>query len=443
MKYENGLFIFRRDFRIRDNLALNALYRKVNKVYTIFIFTEEQVTKNPFSSQRIIHFMVECLYDLKEQIESKGGKLYTFYGNQKKIIPYLINKLHIDCLAFNIDYTPYARKRDLELIRLCEEKNVEIIMEHDYMLQRPGQVCNGTNDPYRKFTPYYNKHKTLSINSPKTLKINFVKTKDKLNYMTSLEQMDYDINNVIVGGRKVALKQLNRFKKVKYGDHNTSNLSSYIKFGCLSIREIYDACKRKKEFIRQLVWRDFYFTIIYYFPHVLKGPMKENYKKIKWSNDSKHLKAFMTGNTGFPIVDAGIRQLLETGEMDNRVRLIVGSFLVKTLLISWQVGEKFFANNLLDYDVAVNNGNWQWIAGSGTDSQPYFRIFNPWSQGKSYDKDGNYIKRWIPELETVFSNDLHKWNEKHDEYDVNYPKPIVDYTKQKVKVLNAYKQIFK
>lgn len=442
MKHENGLFIFRRDLRLKDNLALNKLFKTVKNVYTIFIFTREQVESNKFSSKRIIHFMIECLVDLGLELKARGSKLYTFYGDQKTIIPYLVRKLKINAIGFNVDYTPYAMKRDANLIRICELLNIQYVIDHDYVLQKPGSVYNGSGDPYKKFTPFYKKHTDLPVKKPSTLKIKYVKTNGKLQYETSTDEMDYDINNVICGGRKEALKVLLSFKHKTYNSSNTSNLSSYIKFGCISIREVYNACKMKKSFIRQLVWRDFYYNIVYFFPHVMGSSMKLQYNEIKWSNNKTNLKAWSIGKSGYPIVDAGIRQLISTGEIDNRLRLIVGSFLVKTLLFSWQVGEKFFAKHLLDYDPAINNGNWQWIAGSGTDSQPYFRIFNPWTQGKTYDKDTSYIKKWIPELNNVPSKDIHKWYDKHSEYSVNYPKPIVDYNVQKKKAISMYKKIF-
>ena len=224
---------------------------------------------------------------------------------------------------------------------------------------------------------------------------------------------------------------------------STSELSPYIKFGCISIREVYQAFKTKHDFIRQLFWRDFYANILYSFPHVLGSAMKPNYNKLHWHNNSNLFKKWCNGETGYPVVDAGMRQLLQTGYMHNRARLIVSSFLVKTLLISWEKGEKYFAQHLVDYDPASNNGNWQWTAGSGADSQPYFRIFNPWEQTKNYDSNCEYIKQWIPELKDVPNKDILNWENTYSQYkNIKYPKPIVNYKTQKELTLHMYSSAF-
>ena len=226
-------------------------------------------------------------------------------------------------------------------------------------------------------------------------------------------------------------------------DKPTTQLSAYIKFGCISIREMYKAFKSNNDLIRQLIWRDFYMNILYSFPYVLGKPMKPNYAKIKWHHNATWFKAWSTGETGFPVVDAGMRQLNTTGYMHNRARLIVASFLTKTLLIDWREGEEYFAKNLTDYDPASNNGNWQWIASSGADSQPYFRIFNPWLQGKEVDPDANYIKQWVPELKNVNAKDIHQWNDTWREHkECKYPKPICDYQVQKEKALAMFRKIY-
>jgi deoxyribodipyrimidine photo-lyase len=260
-------------------------------------------------------------------------------------------------------------------------------------------------------------------------------------------------NIVVKGGRENALKKLRQSVKTQSHyepthnnlDYQTSELSAFIKFGCLSIREVYKSFQRNKAFVRQLIWRDFYMNILYFFPYSLKGPMKPSYKKIHWHRSEKYLEAWKKGLTGFPVVDAGMRQMLCTGYMHNRARLIVSSFLVKTLLINWQEGEKFFAQTLVDYDPASNNGNWQWTSGTGADSQPYFRIFNPWNQAENYDPDCKYIKEWIPELREVPEEDIFDWQEKCVEYrkkGIKYPCPIVDYSKQKELALKMYSSVF-
>ena len=221
---------------------------------------------------------------------------------------------------------------------------------------------------------------------------------------------------------------------------HTSELSASIKFGCISIREMYYALRSKTALIRQLYWRDFYANVMYEFPRVLGHSLKPKYDKINWHHNSNWFNAWKKGETGYPIVDAGMRQMNTTGYMHNRARLIVASFLVKTLLIDWREGEEYFAQTLTDYDVANNNGNWQWIASSGADSQQFYRIFNPWLQGENFDKDCEYIKKWVPELSTLDPKIIHNWEtEWVNHKDIKYPKPICNYSQQKEKVLKMYK----
>lgn len=461
-KFENGLFIFRRDLRIVDNNGLNLLNEKCKNIYTIFIFTPEQVSGvNSYKSDNAIQFMIESLEDLESQISNKGGKLYCFYGHNEKIVGQCIKDLNIDVVCFNLDYSPYAIKRDKGIIDLCKKTQTYVMYDHDYYLHAPGSILTGSNTPYQKFTPYYQAALKKKIELPKnnankkyhfayvkkTL-INRISLKDALQKFTSINQ-----NILVHGGRQNAIKQLHSAHKTQihyastHNDlsKNTSQLSAYIKFGCISIREAYQVLRSKRELIRQLIWRDFYANILYSFPHVLGNAMKKNYNKIRWHHNSNWFEAWKQGKTGYPVVDAGMRQLNTTGYMHNRARLITASFLVKTLLISWEHGEKYFAKKLTDYDPASNNGNWQWIASTGADSQPFFRIFNPWEQAKNFDPDAEYIKKWVPELKDVSSEDIMKWETAHNEpnnKDVNYPKPIVDYAKQKKLALQMYNSVF-
>ena len=241
------------------------------------------------------------------------------------------------------------------------------------------------------------------------------------------------------------MAQVSKFKS--YGatrntlTENTSHLSAYLKFGCVSVREVFTCMKEqlglKSPLLRQLFWREFYACILFHYPHVLGKSMKLKYDNIKWDNKTAYFNAWKKGKTGFPLIDAGMRELNETGYMHNRSRLLTASFLVKTLLIDWQKGEKYFATKLIDYDPASNNGNWQWIAGSGADSQPYFRIFNPWKN--EFDPKASYIKKWIPELKDVPAKDIYRWNEVCDSYKNIYIKPIVDYKDRRERVLKLYK----
>ena len=460
MKYENGLFIFHRDLRIIDNNGLNMANIICKNIHPIFIFTPEQVTKlNPYKSENSVQFMIESLLELSTDIKLKGGKLYFFFGENNKIITECVDKFKIDAIIFNYDYTPYAIKRDNSIIELCKKLKVECFLEHDYYLHFPGSILNGSGGPYQKFTPYYNKALTLKFQEPATFKkLNFNTKNIKINHTISLSDAITKFtkinNNILVfGGRHnglIVLKKAVESQKHYSSTHNnlshpTTQLSAYIKYGCVSIREVYSTFKSNKyhDLIRQLIWRDFYANILFSFPHVLGHSLKPNYDKIKWARNTKYLNAWKNGLTGFPIVDAGMRQLNTTGYMHNRARLIVASVLVKTLLIDWREGEQYFATKLTDYDVASNNGNWEWIMGGGADSQPYFRVFNPWLQSKEYDSDASYIKKWIPELSDVPARSIHKWYSEYSLFkNVDYPSPIVDYNEQKKRVIDMYKRAF-
>jgi deoxyribodipyrimidine photo-lyase len=332
----------------------------------------------------------------------------------------------------------------------------------DYLLYEHPEY---TKRYYQKFTPYYN----YQINN----KVKPFVKKHKLNlYKKYLEPIKYKYSlseaytKLIIpsdlsrfeGGRKKGIDILNSIKRHSdYGEtrndltKETTGLSAYMKFGCVSPREVFYIMKNNlglnHDLIRQLIWREFYLQLIISFPYVLKGKsLKEKYDKIVWENNLEYFDKWCKGETGFPIVDAGIREMNETGFMHNRARLIVASFLVKNLLVDWRLGEKYFATKLIDYDPASNNGNWQWVAGSGADSMPYFRIFNPWTQGKTHDKEALYIKKWVPELESVEPKDIHNWfnpevREKYPE--VEYNEPIIDYSASRTKTLDLYKKYLK
>jgi deoxyribodipyrimidine photo-lyase len=455
-KYNNGLFIFRRDLRIQDNKGLKLLHNKCENIYTIFIFTPEQVgNNNKYKSNNCVQFMIESLQNLNKQL---NNKLYCFYGKNNSVIHYLIKELEINVIGFNLDYTPYAINRDIEIMNLCEEINIDTLFENDYYLNEPGNILSGGGTPYLKFTPYYTQACKRRVDTPLNI-LNFSskqttkKLKNIINLSKAMSKFTKINENLLIeGGRTEGIKSLkDAVKSQKHYSrtrddisYNTSLLSAYIKFGCLSIREIYKAFHNNKDFIRQLHWRDFYAQIMYFNPQVIEGALKPNYNKIKWHNSGRLFNAWCDGKTGFPIVDASMRQLNTIGWMHNRGRMIVSSFLTKILLIDWRLGERYFATKLVDYDPANNNGGWQWSAGTGADSQPYFRIFNPFLQSQNHDPDCEYIKRWIPELLEISNEIIHNWNnkEKRREINTNYPEPIVDYAEQKEKALKMYKEVY-
>ena len=451
---ENGLFIFHRDFRIIDNISLLKLNNICNNIYTVFIFTPDQVTdKNKFKSDNSIQFMIESLENLNNEITSKGGKLLICYGDSDKELDKLIKNLKIEVVATNYDITPFSKKRDKNYLKICNNYEIPFLSFNDYYLYDPGSInVSSTNRAYTKFTPFYNKLKSIPYLKPeKYKKINFKNYNQSTGYsLKEAEKLiDYNDNILVKGGRENAIKILSKIKNFsdyskKRNDlnYNTTQLSAYIKFGCVSVREVAEKFKNNEALYRQLIWREFYAQILNDYPIVLNGPLKEKYEKVNWSYNKKYFQDWCNGNTGFPIVDACMRHMNTTGYMHNRGRLIVSCFLIKTLLINWEKGEKYFATKLTDYDPASNNGNWQWVASTGADSQPYFRIFNPWTQQKDYDSNCEFIKYWIPELENVPNEDIHKWYEKCNywiEKEIDYICPIVNYSEKRNQALDMYK----
>jgi len=455
-KFENGLFIFRRDLRIIDNNGLNLLNEKCQNIFTIFIFTPEQVgSANKYKSDNSVQFMISSLQDLSSQISNAGGHLYTFFAHNDKVVADCIKAFNIDVVCFNLDVSPYARERDEKIIKLCGHMKTYIMYDHDYYLHQPGTIVNGSGEPYQKFTPYYDNAKRFKVETPaKMRKLRLKKSDAHIPNKITLEQaMKKFVGNenpdiLVDGGRQEAMKQMRIAAKniTHYAQtrdelsKSTSQLSAYIKFGNLSIREVHYAFKNNHSFIRQLYWRDFYAGIVYSFPRVLGHSLNPKYDKIKWHHNEKWFDAWKKGITGIPIVDASQRQLVAIGWTHNRGRMISSSILIKILLIDWRKGEQFYAQHLVDYDVASNNGGWQFSSGSGADSQPYFRYFNPYTQSKEHDPKCEYIKTWIPELKDVPNEDIHNWDTAWEKYkDIKYPKPIVNYKEQRDISIKMYK----
>jgi deoxyribodipyrimidine photo-lyase len=463
-KYQRGIFIFRRDFRIVDNIGLIEASKKCEKLYTCFIFTPEQVGKtNSYRSENAIQFMIESLDELSDEINSHGGELLLFYGKNTQILSKIIKELKIDAVFTNKDYTPYAIERDTKNAELCEKLKVDYEMFSDYYLFEPGTIKSGKGPSakaYKKYTPFYDVVIGNSVEKPTNQKINnFTKDSSISNMTIKMAFSKFTKNNpdiLVHGGRKKALERLRLGCKEqkKYDEerdffvNNTTFLSAYIKFGCVSIREVYHAFKNafgvRHGLIRELIWREFFVHVLFAYPEVVGKSYQPRYQRLKWRINSNDFELWKNGKTGFPIVDACMRQLNESGYMHNRGRMTVASFLIKTLLLDWRLGEKYFAQNLTDYDLASNNGNWQGISGTGVDMKPYFRDMNPWIQSMKFDKNAEFIKKWVPELNDVDARDIHKWNVMCNDQkykNIKYPKPMVDYDYQKNKMLDFYKNV--
>lgn len=461
MKHKIGLFIFRRDLRIEDNTALNYAHNLCEKVIPIFIFTHEQVERNPYKSENAVLFMIETLEELEETIRAKGGWFYTFYDKSHNVVQHWIERYdEIEAVFVNQDYSLYSKERDKRIKNVCERNSVSFYSCHDICLYPPQSIRTTTDEVYSKFTPFYRNAIEREVPIPHTLRKMKFDTiqrrglKKRITLKDAKNRFTVENNHLEVrGGRSRGIKRLRNsefddYDKTRdYFERDTSKLSGYIKFGALSIREVYHFWNKKygrdSGLVRQLLWRDFYFHLLDDNKRLMKGKsFRQNYDRIRWENNPSLIKAWKEGKTGFPIVDACMRHLNQNGYMHNRGRLIVSSFLIKTLLVDWRIGEMYFATRLLDYDPAANNGNWQWMSGSGADSQPYFRIFNPFSQGQRYDKDATFIKKWVPELKNVESKDIHQWDKKYTSYpDLNYPNPIVDFSTQREKALSLYKNV--
>lgn len=439
------IFIFRRDLRIYDNTTLNHLLQFPDPILPIFIFDPEQISskKNPYFSNNCVQFMCESLDDLSRQISEKNGKLNFFHDDPIKVLKKITEKHKISRIGINQDYTQFSIQRDNDIKNFCKENNIEFVSLNDITILPIGSIKTLNNTIYKKFTPFYNKAKIVPIPEPHTNKFNFssIQLNKKINFHKFYK---YNPNILHKGGRTNAFAQLTHIPLDYKETRNipsipTTEMSAFNKFGCISIREFMQRLKNQKEISRQLYFRDFYYNIYFFNKKLFSYTSNPKFLKIKWNKPSKkYLNPFFTGNTGFPIIDAGIRQLLKTGFMHNRVRMLVASFLTKDLLYNWKIGEKFFAQHLYDYDPIQNNAGWQTVAGTGESALEWFRVMNPWTQTIKYDPECLYIKEWIPELKDISPNDILHWNEK--QINCSYPKPIVNHEERRNIMLETFRK---
>lgn len=474
---DKAIFIFRNDLRLQDNTALIEACSIYKTVITIFIFTPEQVGKgNKYKSNRSVQFMCESLKDLDADLRKRNGKLHLFYGKPASVIRQVLRATGANAVYMNANYTPYSIQRDISLhdavIAKCEFGYFEDYLLHNLDDRPEAKVeklpliaflNDRPRDVYRKFTPFFTKMSKRKVEKPANNKYqNFYGGKLPGTIASFSKFFSVDGNVGIRGGRKYAMQHLAQLKKLR--DYNsqrnklvytTSQLGAYIKFGCLSPREVYYAAKSAgagSDFIKQLYWRDFYIGIAWRYPDVLVGRnrnLQQKYSGVKWirwgsasSSQRTLFKRWCAGDTGFPVIDACMRELNETGWMHNRGRLLVAGFLVKLLGWHWEDGELYFAKMLVDYDSVQNNGNWQFVAGSGVDVQRFYRIFNPWRQQEKHDSDAKYIKDWVPELANVPAKDVHNWFDVFGEYpEVKYPKPMIDYETYRDKIKAKYLKV--
>lgn len=454
--YDRGVVIFRRDLRLVDNTAFCKAAKNSKQVIPIFVFDKRQVgSANPYRSQRAVQFMVESLEDLDEQLNKQGGCLHALRGNPSEVLAEVIEELGIDAVFLNEDVTPFSRERDEELRAACEEAGVHFVSCHDLFLTRPGSVRTQQGTPYQVFTPFMRAASEFSVPRPsQPQQVELFTGEVPCAWRAFRESLVEDELELFVhGGRAQGLELLNGLSEL--GDYvdtrnvpsvrGTSGLSAHHKFGTVSVRETYYRVRElfgvSHKLISELYWRDFYSHLVFDYPELLteKVAFKKKYRGAVWREDDEQFRAWCTGLTGYPLVDAGMRELNNTGYMHNRVRMVVASFLCKDLRLDWRLGERYFAKQLTDYDPAVNNGSWQWAASTGCDAQPYFRIFNPVSQQKKYDPDAKYIKKWVPELRDLSAKQIHTLVDNPSSL-VDYPSPIVDHAEAREETLAWFKQ---
>lgn len=478
-----NVFIFRRDLRITDNLAFLDILSQCEEekipLVPIFIFNPDQIdpVKNDYFSKNCVEFMIQSLKHLSTEL---FDNLYFFHGKDLDVLNKLLLIFDIDTIGFNKDYTPYSISRDKEITDWCESKNVHTVTAEDYTLFPMGTILTGTNKAYEVFTPFYNNCINRYKDIPRPLEFPSALKQHVYNSSSSSSKVppkfkqllvkditkyyfnDPNPNLAVKGGRDNALQILARIKKGEFGKYDTerdfpaqdktTKLSAYMKFGCVSGREVLHAIKDrhgvKHGLAREIIWREFYANITYAFSHVLQGQLqghnksfRQKYDKLHWGYNQEWYTKWCQGNTGVPLVDAAMRQLNTTGWMHNRCRMVVSMYLTKDLLIDWRLGEHYFATQLVDYDPSSNNGGWQWSSSTGCDSQPYFRIFNPYTQSEKFDPQAEYIKKWIPELKDLSPKDIHSWDKSHLKYTQVYPKPIVDHSEQTKKTIQMFKSV--
>ncbi|NDD81717.1 MAG: deoxyribodipyrimidine photo-lyase [Verrucomicrobia bacterium] len=437
---------FRRDLRVSDHTALHHAAASGAPVIPVFVFDPAILGAKDTGSRRTA-FLLECLRSLEANLTHLGGTLVLRKGHPEQELRSLANETGAKKIFYNKDVEPYSRKRDEKVVKMAKEEGLEIQAWDDLMIYPPGKVQRAAGGPYTVFTPFSRAALAIPPHDPlpKPSKLNGV-NKAKGITLPNLEQLDLEPCDIPLppAGEKVAqqllkdfaAKNLRRYDSVRNFPQAdaTSRLSPHLRFGTISVRTVMAAARRARAedpgarkqievFISELIWRDFYKQILWEFPHVAEGSFRREYDQVEWENRKDLFQAWCEGRTGFPIVDAAMRQLNQTGWMHNRLRMIVASFLTKDLLISWQWGERYFMQKLFDGDLAANNGGWQWAAGTGTDAQPYFRIFNPTSQAEKFDPDGKFIAQYVPEVDSL-----------------KYPAPIVDHARQRVRALEMYKK---
>lgn len=424
------LFWHRRDLRIHDNAGLYTALTNHDNVQPLFIFDTNILDQLPNKDARV-DFIDQALHSLNREYQAFGVNLWVFYGNPIEVYKDLIDRYEIEALFTNRDYESYAKKRDTEIHKLLKTRDIPFIGKKDHVIFEKNEVVKGDGEPYTVFTPYskiWKNKLTNFYNKAYPIK----KYKDNFNISESIQWDSVYDHGFSKTNQQFTAPKFDSKIIASYKEHRdfpskegTTRLGVHLRFGTISIREcVRKAIEFKSEtWLNELIWRDFYQAILYHFPNVETSCFRSKYERVEWERNEDHFAAWCAGKTGYPLVDAGMRELNETGFMHNRIRMVVASFLTKHLLLDYRWGEAYFAEKLLDFDLAANNGGWQWAAGCGTDAAPYFRVFNPTSQLERFDKKLEYVKRWVPEFGTD-----------------KYAEPIIEHKFARERVLARYKK---
>ncbi|WP_057938748.1 cryptochrome/photolyase family protein [Algoriphagus resistens] len=423
-----SIFWFRRDLRIEDNHGLFQALNQSENVLPLFIFDKNILDKLENKADARVEFIHDQITLIHNQLGSKGSSLLVKYGDPVTVYQELLSNYKIQAVYTNRDYEPYANNRDENIAVLLHKQEIPFHAFKDQLIFEPGEILNGTGEFYKVFTPF--SRVWLSKFDPKKIEdYQPMHWKNLLQTtafdVPTLKEIGFEKSDVSIPSKTADEEIIFHYNETRDfpAKNGTTRLGVHLRFGTISIRKlVLKASELNTTYLNELIWREFYMMILTYNPQVVNQAFKPAYDRIPWRNNEEEFQAWCEGKTGYAIVDAGMRELNATGYMHNRVRMIVASFLTKHLLIDWRWGEAYFAEKLLDYELASNNGGWQWAAGTGTDAQPYFRVFNPSSQQEKFDKNWKYIKKWIPEINSD-----------------KYPKPIVDHKFARQRAIDTYK----
>ena len=432
MKKKVSIFWFRRDLRLEDNVGLSEALKGEYPVLPIFIFDKEILDKLPKNDARL-NFIFQTLQEMRlSLLDTNQSSISLFYGNPKSVFNNLISEYDVQSVYTNRDYEPYAKERDTLIQQLLESNNILFSTFKDQVIFEKNEIVKGDGKPYVVYTPFKNKWKEafnanlIHENETKPYFNNLILETDLPNI--SLEDMGFTKSDIKVPKFIATPSIINNYEATRNFPaikNGTTRLGPHLRFGTVSVRQMMKKAiaEENEVFWSELIWREFFMQILWHFPHTVNQSFRPKYDRIEWRNNEAEFDKWKNGQTGYPLVDAGMRELNTTGYMHNRVRMLVASFLCKHLLIDWRWGETYFAEKLLDYDLSANVGNWQWGAGSGVDAAPYFRIFNPTTQIEKFDKQHEYIQKWVPELQ-----------------ELTYPTPMVDHKMARERCLKVYKE---